>query len=527
VNLGSSHVSSDRLGDAARSGLDCLREDERGHVRDCQECSRLFGGYRLADRLLSAPWSEVKVPAGLVQPVAAPSVLGKLPALGRFNPRTLAPGLAALAILALVGATFAVPRLLPASPSGTHTPVAVASASPGGASHVPSPSVAASSASASASSPVPSVSATPSASIGSMQLSLARVVGTPIAWSPDGGHLLLWSQSHVLQIRDASGRLTGTVAADAAVWVSSSTIAISVRTPGSGPAAASPSPTRPGNRHGPGNSAGSNPGGGSKPGSVRLVNVGGAAVTTLPAGYAPWSGLPNITLAGSGTGQFTVANQTGTGGSGWQFVLWNGSAGAVSSGLPIAFSRDGSRLAVLQPTGAGSGVVAGSLTILSVPSLSTLASFPNLVLRLGPLDPAAPIDAQFSPDSRSLLVAGALVDLSKGSTVATGDGGWLANGTLVTSSSSGLLRWSGTTSTLDSRFTGAGSVSVDRQGDLVYVFADGRPPLLLQSGGQLDSLGLPGVRAISNPLISPSGRSVVLGGRATNGSPITVVAALP
>ena len=57
------HVPSDRLGEAARhASLDYLRDVERRHVETCERCRRLYGGYRLTDRLLAAQWREVKLP---------------------------------------------------------------------------------------------------------------------------------------------------------------------------------------------------------------------------------------------------------------------------------------------------------------------------------------------------------------------------------------------------------------------------------------------------------------------------------
>ena len=65
--LFSNHVPSKVLGEAAQRGnLDGLRESERRHVKGCAQCKQLYGGYRLADRLLAAPWQEVKLPAEAV-----------------------------------------------------------------------------------------------------------------------------------------------------------------------------------------------------------------------------------------------------------------------------------------------------------------------------------------------------------------------------------------------------------------------------------------------------------------------------
>jgi hypothetical protein len=136
-------------------------------------------------------------------------------------------------------------------------------------------------------------------------------------------------------------------------------------------------------------------------------------------------------------------------------------------------------------------------------------------------------DAAFSPAGGYLLASGTLVNLSNGATVATGKGGWLPDGTLVTASNAGLLRWQGGHSSVDPRFPGQGTIEVSRHGDLIYFYGDGRPPLLLNAAGSLDALTLSGVRSIASLLISPSGRAIAFDGRATDGSSITAVAALP
>ena len=41
------HVTSDRLGDAAGHGdLSFLRDAEQRHVKSCERCLALYGGYR-------------------------------------------------------------------------------------------------------------------------------------------------------------------------------------------------------------------------------------------------------------------------------------------------------------------------------------------------------------------------------------------------------------------------------------------------------------------------------------------------
>lgn len=533
----SGHVSSDRLGEAARhGGLDFLRDVERRHVQGCDRCQRLYGGYRLTDRLLAAPWHDVKLPPAAV---ARPSRFGVVAGFVRgLDARSVATAAAAIGIVALIGAAVALPRLMPSPPvASSHSPIASATASPSAsASEVTTVSPSSSgqpsgSPGAQATGPGgpgpsspsgPTPVATAGGSAGTETLAIAKIGGSPIAWSPDGAHLLLWGPGspRPLQIRDAAGHLNGTAAADAAAWVTSSTIAIATHSSGASPSVSSSGP----GHHGPGSSLAHS--GGE---TVGIIDLSGHSIATLPGGYAAGGGIANGMIVGSGSGEFTIASQGGSGPFGWSFVLWNGSVGAVEDGLPIAFSQDSHRLAVLHPSSVAGGVVGGWLEIVAVPSLNTVASFTHLNLRVGSgsLGSGYGFDAAFSPDSRYLLASGTLVNLSSGSTLATGKGGWLPDGTLVTSANSGLLRWQGTHSSVDPRFPGVGTVETSRHGELVYFYGNGRPPLLLDTGGSLNALSLSGVRSISGLLISPNGRAIAFGGRATDGSSITAVATLP
>jgi len=536
----SGHVSSDRLGEAAtHAGLDVLPEHERRHVEGCERCRRLYAGYRLTDRLLAVPWRDVKLPPAAV---ARPSRLGAAGAFLRgLDARSLAPALAAIAIVALIGTAFALPQLISAPPpSGSHSPAvsSAASPSPSGRQTV-SPSGPGRSEPSPGGEPAgPGSSSTPGStpgstgSAGKTTIGITKLGGSPIAWSPDGAHLLLWGPGSARQllIRDATGHLLGSVAADAATWVSSTRIAVASHTSGASPSeSAGSGPGHRGNNGGPSRSGGSGGGGGTGGETVSIIDIAGHTVGTLPGTFAPGGGLSNGMLVGSGTGELTIASPGGFGSSGWSFVLWNGAVSAVQDGLPIAFSQDGRSLAVLHPWSASGGAVSGWLEILAVPSLDTVASFTHTSLRVGTgsMGSGYSFDAAFSPAGGYLLASGTLVNLSNGATVATGKGGWLPDGTLVTASNAGLLRWQGGHSSVDPRFPGQGTIEVSRHGDLIYFYGDGRPPLLLNAAGSLDALTLSGVRSIASLLISPSGRAIAFDGRATDGSSITAVAALP
>jgi hypothetical protein len=507
VNLLSGHVPSDRLGEAARHGsLDFLRDAERRHVTACERCQRLYGGYRLTDRLLAAPWRDVKLPPAGAAPPRRAALAGIFQGV---EARTLAPIVAVVAIVALVGAALAMPRLLPA-PVAVSQPVASRpTPSPSAPGPVGTPSSSAQPAvspGAAASGPgnAPSTQSGPTpaptqvSSPGLISVEVARIGGDPLAWAPDGKHLLTWSGAGRVTVRDSGGRAVSSANADAAAWVSGSTFAVA---------------TRPFGSHGD---------------SVSILDLSGHAVATVPGSYsAGTSSWPM--LLGSGGGELTIASQGGWGSPGWGFVMWNGSLSSGHRGVPVAFSTDGRRLAVVEPTSVTGSTVTGSLEILAVPGLSTVADFGGLSLRVGngSLGSASGFDAAFSPDDRYLLASGTLVDLSRGSLTTTGKGGWLPDGTLVTASNDGLLRWRGGRSSLDPRFPGAGTVEPSPHGELIYFYGDGRPALLLDAGGSLNALTFDRVGSISALLISPDGRTVALDGRATDGSSIAAVASLP
>ncbi len=572
----SGHVASDRLGAAAAHGdLSALRDSERAHVLTCQSCRQLYGGYRLTDRLLSAKWREVRLPESAPVRIAPwPAFLDRLSGL---NARRLAPGLAALAVVALVAAALGLPRLVTFPSSSTHSPAAAASPTESG-----TPAATDSPASDATETPAATGSAAAIRTVGggsgssaapatpsTIALSLARVAGSPIGWSPDGTHLLVSiNGGRTVQIRTAAGRLTGLLTADSAAWVSSSTIVFATRadigppptavaSPSATLASPSPLPTATASRSqahpsgvhwggaepkvvalpaaSPGSGGGevvTAAGLGPRSEDIRLADVSGNVLTELPDSYSQWSGVAGGILLGSGAGSFTVAAQRP--GSGWRFELWVGSGRSASragsgDGVPIAFSRDGSRLAVLHPGVVNSGATSGWLEIVSVPKLEAIASFRRLSIRAGAGShgSAFGFDAEFSPDGRSLLVSGVLVNLAGGSSVSTGNGGWLADGKLATASKAGLLRWSGSSSTLDPQFAGPGRAFVSRHGELIYIFDSGRVPLLLDTNGQPALLSAGGVRSFAHLLISPTGRAIALDGRATDGLSIAAVAALP
>jgi hypothetical protein len=196
--------------------------------------------------------------------------------------------------------------------------------------------------------------------------------------------------------------------------------------------------------------------------------------------------------------------------------------------VPIAFSQDGTKLAVLHPTGLAGGSMSGWLEIVAAPTLRTIASYTHVTVRIStsPAGSGYAPDAAFGPDGNWLIVSGTLVDLTRGKTTQAGDGGWLPNGVLITSSGGTVLIWQGSHSTPDSDFPAGGSIATSRHGDVVEFFGDGRPPLLLTAGGSLRQLDLPGVASLSDAQLAPNGGAIAVLGKSTDGKRVTAVAPL-
>ena len=534
-SMAQGHVSSDQLGEAARhAGLDGLREAERAHVEVCEQCKRLYAGYRLTDRLLSADWRQATLPASVLE--QGPIKVGIRGLLGGFSvgsgSRFFVPAALAACLIAFVGFGVLLPQLLPhpgpaasgsnsaaasPSPSTTLEPTPdAASASAGSTIVTPDSSAGVDSGDSPATGPGPVVTHNATATpVPQPPVKPAPLAGWPVAWAPDGAHLLVargsgWTNQRQIQIRDAAGRLTGSFNADHATWVDSRTIAAATQGVG------------PGGGNGPGGSSA----------TVQLIDLNGHVVATIPGQYSEGGPASSgAILLGSGTGYLAIASQGGWGPSQSTFLLWDGHGlGAPYTGMPIAFSRDGQRLAVLHPAGgSGGGNSQGWLDIVSVPSLSSIAALSHTTVHITSqgAGPGYAPDAAFSPDGNWLLVSGTLVDLSRGSTTQVGEGGWLSDGTLLTSNGGIVSRWPGGRATPDARFAAGGSVEVSLHGDVVQYFGDHRPALLLKANGTLQQLNLPGIASLDDVTLAPDGGAVAINGRGTDGSRVIGVAPLP
>jgi hypothetical protein len=524
--LFSNHVRSDRLGEAAKhASLDGLRDVERRHFQACPKCQQLYGGYRLTDRLLAAHWEEAKLPVEAVSDTSRWRLLAALPR--GLGSRSLVPAFAAMALVLLVGVGVVLPQLLPAAPTPAVGSQVSRSSAPASSSASPSPTATPSrkpGTSPSKGSGGGSATPTPGGSGSLSPIAMTQIQGEPMAWSPDGRYLLVARSAggqagqHQVQIRDAAGILTGSCAGDDAAWVDSTTIAVATR--GSHGAEA----------------------------TVSLVGLNGHRKATLPGTYSENSATMALNggmLIGSGHGQLAIADQGGGNGSEPSFVVWNGrSLSSPKEGVPIAWSADGSRLAVLQAGGrAGANVahdpgfagslratgpsISGSLQVLSFPGLQTIVSI-NGSFRVSAGSPVYGygLDASFSPNGRRLLISGTLVDLGTRSTRQAGQGDWLPDGTLVSVSGGNVLRWQSGHSTRETRLPGGGVIETSNHGDVIEYFSDSRPPLLLTAEGRVYRLALTGVATIESLLLSPDGSAVAFNGRAPGGSPVAAVATL-
>jgi hypothetical protein len=500
----SAHISSDRLGEAARNAtLDGLHDFERSHFEGCDQCKSLYAGYRLTDRLLAAPWRQTLLPASAAGAETRSGPLGYLSGLG-LRPRSFVPAALALCLAAVVALGVLLPQFLPLPrPAADHSPTGV----------VPTPSVAAP-IQASASAPTSPVAlqspagtarapgggaatgtpVAPTAPV--VPRSVVGIPGWPVAWAPDGAHLMAsaasgWTTQRKIKVLDVSGKVVGSINASSATWVDAGTIATSTDGRGFGGSAA-----------------------------IQLVNLSGHVTATLSGQYGEGRGGSGAVLLGSGSGVVAVASMGGWGPAQSSFVIWDGhSVGSQHSGVPLAFSRDGSELVVLHPSGGPGGSSSGWLEVVSLPGLATVASYTHTTLHL-PTQGSGPgyaPDASLSPDGDWLYAAGTLVDLTHGSAVHVGDGGWLPDGTLLTSSGGTVLRWQGIHSKPDNRFAAGGSVTTSRHGEVVEYFGDGRTPLLLTSAGSIRPLNLPGVASIDDAQLAPDGGAVAFIGRSNRG----------
>ena len=282
----SGHVSSDRLGEAARhASLDGLRDAERTaprRLRPVQAALCRLSADRPPPGGRVAPGRASRFGAGR-EPIRS-GLSGRLRGLSlspRLSPRSLVPVALALCLAALVGLAFVLPQFVPVgkpaatgstaaqvlptpSPSSSITPGVRPTASPPG---TPFGSAGPGQSSGVGPESTPAgpgeTPANPVTPVPQPPVTLAALPGWPVAWAPDGGHLMVAGSSGFMSQRSIQilefhrARMTGSISADSATWVDSRTIAFAGH--GKLPGAAA---------------------------TISLANVSGHVIATLPGRYS-------------------------------------------------------------------------------------------------------------------------------------------------------------------------------------------------------------------------------------------------
>lgn len=358
------HISDQRLDDLGAAVGDPSAA-ENAHFASCSDCSRRLQLNRTLDRSLRGRW-ELKT----FQANNAPRF--------QLSARSLATATASLSIVALVagGLVYALLRtpapLIAGLPSASPYPVPSSSAAVSAApesqapSTTPAPSVTLSAA------PSPVGSSTPTASIvASPSIPAVQSPGSPVTlpaiqgfegWAPDGEHMLFDKDGDVYVAgSDGSNQVQIPGSAGYVTWIDATTLASLV---GDDPALAI--------------------------GRVSFYDV----LANRTGGVEPEfdriiTSLNGGVLAGSLPAAGNVAERS--------YQVWiNGSLSDPRPGEPLAWANDGSKLAVLMPTGPapGAGGDQGTIALVDA-SGQTTAQVPGWI--------AVTFDVyRFSPDGRYL-----------------------------------------------------------------------------------------------------------------------------
>ncbi len=308
------------------------------------------------------------------------------------------------------------------------------------------------------------------------------------AWSPDGAYLAVWSVSasgtnQDMRLVDSKGTLVRSLDADRFAWLDAR--------------------------------------------SFVLVRGGAPLLGSATSGVlSPVLGSFSGDLLSSYRGAITVTTPVPSDPSSVHFVVWTPQGASASvSGQPVAWSPDGTEIAVWRPrprTGAvGVGQSdTGTVDILAWPGLATLAHIPDGSL-------VAP--ASFDPTGRYLLVsrlglAGSFIfDLATGKSVGPASIGgsgttgiaWSSGGDLLVSGSDGSVTTYHIPSAAGVRQTGLGDLVESSSSGSTTVFAfsqdyTGSPrPITLIRDGSTTTVSVPG-GLVSGPSISADGSGVVV-----------------
>jgi dipeptidyl aminopeptidase/acylaminoacyl peptidase len=353
------------------------------------------------------------------------------------------------------------------------TPVASSSQAPG----------------ATGSATLPPASASPSAGQAGPWKTLVASTGAGASWSPDGRYLAVWSVSasganQDIRLLDRDARPIRSLDADRIVWLDATRFLL-VRN-----------------------------------GSAFLGSVDSDALSPISESF-DGEGLSN----GHGAIALTTADAADP--SKTHFVVWTpAGVSNVVTGQPVAWSADGTRLAVWLPSAqSGPGGVGyhatGRVEILAWPGLETLASIAD--------DSLVPQPTSFDPSGQYLLVSrlgeggSFVVDVKTGKGVGpssitvsgTSDITWGSNSDVLVSNTDGSVTTYPIPGTEGARQAGLGdSAAASADGStIVYYFTQdysGNPrPITLSRGGTRTSLPVPGGLE-SDPVISLDGSGIVV-----------------
>ena len=290
------------------------------------------------------------------------------------------------------------------------------------------------------------------------------------AWSPDGSELLVLEvagpsggTSAVILSRD--GQKLDEFAASAAAWVDQGHVVFLTASDG-----------------------------GRVDAGIR--NLGDHAVASLGGGYVDAS-----PILVSPAGDITL--QRGSSGPAADFDLWHaGTLRPAIPGIPVAWSHDGSLLAVIHPrTSTGGTGNAGSawMDVMRVDGGQTVAAFPNEYIGLG-------TTVSFDPTGHVVAACGGatdgpcrpqLMNVVTGTTTVVGqpptdDLGWLADGRLYWSDGSRIQFWTASGGVVDPRLPPGSSVSTTSSADVLIVVGDSEAADVIDHGVATE-VALPGV----------------------------------
>jgi hypothetical protein len=424
---------------------------QRAHVASCGRCAGLLEGHRRARDLLLRLNPEAPLPAPGGSAVVHTPIL---------QPLLLVASAAVVAAIALRAVTIA-PAAAPET--NTATPTQSVSAT---ASALPSPSRALS--------PYP-------AGPNDVWVAVGPTGAAGASWSPDSLHLLVWSAPdeagrRAVELADADGTLVKSFRATDVAWVDADAYVAR------------------------GN------------GQTVLIHVstGSAEQSTGPAGFG-W--LSN--------GQGAIAYLDGPGasvdspGPDDHFSVWS-EHGVVTgvSGRPVAWSPDGSQLAVWRygsSSGGVGGQPIGTIGVYAWPGLHLDHEWPAIEAGSAPV--------RFDPSGHYLEIAGpsgfSAVDVTTGSVVSRSVGTgqppvWDESSDLVVPSLDGTVSVYGSDGHLLSSRSAADSLAGSTNGRTIILFWwESSQPAVLSSSGAERTLALPGA-LWTYPEVSANGSGIVI-----------------